>query len=259
MKTNVCRCLAGAPVYALLLLIPLPCFGQAVDVTVRIEPNLLYVGESTVLRAYGQVLPAITNEADRIFSWYVDLINGDGSVAQAQYCCVAVTNADNFPATSSSGTTDGFHRRGIHDTFMGLAGAGMNEPVELFNVPVTAVSTGVVTFSVAPGTTVTNLTHDFQVARKGGGAAFTGGVYTAASADLYVLGPFEADVRTVAGGNEISFPAAAGLESTVQYRDDIMAGPGWADLPGGPHNSGVVTDQVSTVSRRYYRVKVTSP
>lgn len=244
---------------ALVALAPGLCSGQAVKVTVGLDDNLLMVGDSTMLRVYGQVSPAITNETDRIFSWYVDLLNGGGSAVLADYDSLDMTHADNFPQTSSSGTTDGPHRRGIHNTFMNLPGAGVSEPVELLAVPVTAMSVGVVTFSAQHGTQVNNLVHDFQVARIGGGAAFTGGGYTNAAAELIISAPVTAVIRRVPGGREIRFTPTAGLDWTVQYRDDLAGGADWTDLPGGPHSSGVVTDTVPFVNRRYYRINGSLP
>ena len=244
---------------ALVATTPGLCLAQAVDVTVAFDDSVLMEGGSTMLRVYGQVAPAVSNQADRIFSWYVDLLNGGAGVATAQYGSLAMPAADGFPQTSSTGTTDGFDRRGIHDTFMGLPGAGVAAPVELLAVPVTAASTGTATFSVQAGTTVSNLVHDFQVARQGGGAAFTGGAYTAASANLLVMGLVELSIRSVAPGPEISFTPPAGLDWTVQYRDVLNLGPDWADLPVGPHHLGVVTDTVPAAVHRFYRVEGSAP
>ena len=97
--------------------------------------------------------------------------------------------------------------------------------------------------------------HDFQVARKGGGSAFTGGVYTSAVAGLRIITPFTVDIRRVPAGTEINFPPAPGVVWMVQYRDDLDGGAGWANLPDGPHSSGVVTDSVPSVIQRFYRVE----
>src|SRR6185503_18687357 len=58
-------------------------FAQAVAVTASLDTNVLVVGQSTTLRIFAQVLPAYRTNADRIFSWYVDLLNTNGAAAQA--------------------------------------------------------------------------------------------------------------------------------------------------------------------------------
>lgn len=59
--------------------------GQAVEVTARFDTNRIALGGSTFLRVYAEVVPALKSKSDRIFSWYVDILNSTGDIATANY------------------------------------------------------------------------------------------------------------------------------------------------------------------------------
>ena len=232
---------------------------DAVVVTMRLDTNVVGVGQSTVLRIFAQVAPEL--EADRILTWYVDVFNGNGGVATANYGAMVKMFSDNDPLLSGVGMDDGFHRRGIYDTFLNLAGAGVGSEVELLAVPVMGMASGMVTFSVGAGSGVENLSEDFQVAPAGGGAAYTGGDYSLASAELEVVGGCAVTLqiaRGMGGGGPggtlaLSFVPCAGFDHTVQYTDALRTGAMWFPVTGGPHNSGMVT-VTNSVDARFYRV-----
>jgi hypothetical protein len=162
--------------------------------------------------------------------------------------------------TSSNGTTDGPNRRGIYDTFLNLPGAGVNNPVELFSVPVQGLASGQTRFAVQAGTGVTNLLADFIVAPQGGGAPWLGGDYSSASVDLVVgAGGLMLSIMPSAtpGQFTITFPVVAGKNYVVQSRDALGQGSAWQPLPGAPHNSGSLT-VTNNVPQRFYRVSATN-
>jgi len=235
-------------------------FAQGVVVSLRLDTNQLAVGSITTLHVLAQVVPAQRATADRIFSWYVDLLSSDGSVAPANYNQLQKPVADNDPQTSSSGTTDGPNRRGIYDTFLNLPGAGVSNAVELFSVPVLGVAAGRTRFAVQAGTGVSGLSSDFIVAPLGGGAPWLGGDYSSASIDLAVGGGgllLSITPSAIPGQFAITFPVSAGKNYVVQYRDALGQGADWQPLPGAPHNSGSVT-VTNDVAQRFCRVSATN-
>jgi hypothetical protein len=240
---------------------------QAVAVTMQLDTNTIAVGQSTVLHVYAQVLPVYRTNADRIFSWYVDVVNTNGSVASADYAAMQKMASDKDPQLSSTGTSQGANRRGIYDTFLNLAGAGVTNPVELMRFSVTGTTVGQTRFAVEHGSGVTNLSEDFIVAPLDGSDPWTGGDYTAGFANLTVLSAPTNNVvkqlaitytRLAGGTNKatLTYSAVAGYDCYVEYRDQLVSGTGWQTFPGGPHNSGVYND-TNNVPRRFYRLRAT--
>jgi hypothetical protein len=238
-------------------------FGQAVSVTMSLDTNRVTVGNSAILRVYAQILPVYQTNSDRIFSWYVDLLNSDGTVASGNYAQLNKATSDKDPQTSSSGKTDGPNRRGIYDTFMNLPGAGRSNRVELFNVPVTGVSTGKLTLSVQAGTTV-NLSKDFIVGSTNADYPKFGGDYSAANVTLEVVaGPVGGTnqislIRAQPGQFTISFPLTTGRDHFVESRDNLGTNGIWQTIAGGPHNSGSLTVS-NNVALRFFRLRVVTP
>src|SRR5215210_6328870 len=101
---------------------------QSVSVTLRLDTNTIAVGGTTTLRVFGQVVPTLRADADRIFSWYLDVLNTNGSIAQANYNAMQKAASDRHPQTSSTGFNSGANRHGIYDTFQDFAGAGVTNP-----------------------------------------------------------------------------------------------------------------------------------
>jgi len=238
-------------------------FGQAVAVTARFDTNRLAVGATTTLRVYGQVLPAYRATSDRIFSWYIDLLNTNSPSAQANYGALLKQASDNDPQTSSTGTTQGPNRRGIYDTFINLPSAGVASPVELVSVPVTAAALGQTRFLVQAGSGVSGMSSDFIVAPSGGGNSLFGGDYTAAFADLQVVPPSSCTLTLQVTALpapvpnsrlQLSFSPCPGYQHTIEARTQLDDATGWQPLAGAPHNSGslIVTN---TGSQRFFRVR----
>jgi len=159
----------------------------AVDVTVLLETNQIFVGQQTWLRIYGQVKPVYELESARILAWYLDVLNTNGLAVLADYDAMTKPLSDNEPASSSTGVGDGAHRRGIHDGFANLSGAGVGSRVLLMEVPIMGLVPGMTLFEVRPGSGVSSLTNDFIVERFGGGIPLAGGSYAEATVVLDVL------------------------------------------------------------------------
>ena len=146
---------------------------------------------------------------------------------------------------------------------MNKSGFGIDSPVELFSVAVRGSAPGRATFSVGPGSGVLGLTADFIVAPKEGGEPLVGGVYDAARAQLDVVEsntciprPTISSLALSGGRNRatITFTPCVGVNHLVEFRDQLERG-AWQSLPGGPHNSGTVSD-TNSVGTRFYRVRV---
>jgi hypothetical protein len=237
---------------------------QAVAVTAQLDATVISVGQSTTLHIYAQVIPAYRTNSDRIFSWYLDVLSTNGTAAGANYSALLKTASDNDPLISSNGFTSGANRLGVYDTFLNRPGAGVSNRVELMSIPVSGLSAGQTRFTVRPGTGITNLSEDFLVAPKSGGNAVTGGDYNAAFANLTVLAPASNSITcltisraNLAGGlNKVTvqFCPLAGYDHYVEYRDQLLAGPGWQSFPNGPHNSGLYVD-TNNVPTRFYRIR----
>ena len=238
--------------------------GQVVDVTASLDANTVPVGGSTTLRVFARVATAQQANADRIFSWYVDVINTNGTIATANYGAMQKLASDKDPSTSSTGIQDGANRRAIYDTFLNLPGAGVSALVELMAIPVSGLTAGQTWFRIQAGTGA-GLSSDFLVAPLGGGSPLTGGNYSLAEALLTVnAGTGLPIVRVLisvtnvgsgAKGVSLTFPTIPGFDYTAQYRDQLSGGTGWQALPGAPHNAGTAFD-VTSVVRRFYRVAI---
>ncbi len=238
---------------------------QVVTVTVSLDTNRIAAGASTTLRVFAQIAPDLRPSTDRIFSWYVDVLNSNGTVARGVYESLQKPASDNDPRISSAGTNQEANRRGIYDTFMNLPDAGRPTRVLLVAVPVTGLASGRTTFRVQAGTGVAGLGHDFIVAPAGGGDPLLGGDYSLASAELEVL---EESCRVQAslaytplpGGQNrlvISYALCPGQNHFVEFRDSL--GPGtWQTLPSGPHNSGSLIE-TNSAPQRFYRLRITPP
>jgi hypothetical protein len=219
--------------------------GQAVLVTARLDTNRISVGAATTLHIYAQVAAAYRADADRIFSWYLDIRNTNGAAANANYDAMAKAASDRDPRTSSRGTTVGSDRKNIYDTFQNLPGAGVTAPVELMSIPVTGVAAGHTRFQVQAANGLA--LNDFLVAMAGS-SVVTGGDYSIASADLDVVEstcPILLQIAPVgiAGPGQrlaLTFTPCPGFNHTVEYRAALDDASGWHPLAGAPHNSGNV-------------------
>ena len=235
---------------------------QVVDVTATLDTKTVSVGQSSTLRVFARVVPAQQANADRIFSWYVDVLNTNGSVAIADYAAMQKSASDKDPSTSLTGTQEGANRRGIYDTFLKLPGAGVSAPVELMAIPVKGLKAGQTLFRIRAGTGA-GLSSDFLVAPSGGGAPLTGGNYSLAEAVLTVSAAtsnisVSISVTNAPGGAKgvaLSFPVSAGFNFTAQYSDQLAGAASWQPLPGAPHNSGTAFD-LTSAGRRFYRVAI---
>ena len=239
---------------------------QVVGVTAQLDTNTVAVGQGTTLHIYAQVLPAYRAGAERIFSWYVDVLNTNGAAASANYAAMLKPASDNAGTTSSNGFNSAANRLAIYDTFLNLPGAGTNPPVELLRIPVTGLVAGQTRFEVRHGTGQTNLSQDFIVAPLDGGEMMTGGDYTAAFASLTVLNNASAPAavtcltltHTNLGGGlrriTLNFCPVAGYDHYIDFRDQARGGSGWQPAAGGPYNSGVYIE-TNNIATRFYRVR----
>lgn len=247
--TSTCRALA---LFSLLVWSG-DVLAQSVDVTVTLDESSLLVGQTTMLRVKAAIKPSLTNQAEQIFSWYVDLVNSNSASSSIVAAQLVMSASDNTPSTTSSGTVQAAGIRAIYNTFMSLPNAGRLAPVELLAVPVVALQTGSVTFAVQPGSTAP-LAHDFIVAMTNGSAAY-GGDYALATAVLQVrqLAAFPISCALVTNGVRVTYTPVPGAEYTVQTTTNPMA-EAWVSLPGAPHNSGLVVDTNTGAKLRWYRV-----
>jgi hypothetical protein len=169
---------------------------DAVDVTVSVDKPVIRIGETTRLRFWGTIAPAIAPDSDRIFSWYVDALNSAPEVVAPLWDQLLMPGCDSPTGStglSSRGATAGADRVGIRNTFLSRPGAGKVAPIQLFEVELTGVASGQAMFSLRAGTGTPTVAHDFQVARLGGGAAFTGGTYTSSVVIVTVDGDDDGD------------------------------------------------------------------
>lgn len=249
-----------------LLLTARTLTAQSVIVTAALETNRLAPGATTLLTVYAQVAPEFRATSDQIISWYVDLLALDDTIAVLDPAQLVRPLSDNDPLTSSSGTPAGPNLRAIHDTFLNTTNAGVQQPIELFSIPVRALAPGVAAFAVQAGTEDPNLAADFLVAPIGDGPLLTGGDYTSARVELRVIAPLTnllaSITQTALPENRgqlitIRFPVSPENSYTVEYRDKIAAAGAlvWQPLPNAPHNLGYA-DDTNTVPARVYRVNV---
>jgi hypothetical protein len=238
--------------------------GQAVTVTAKLDTNRIAIGSSTTLRIYAQVAPAYRANAERIFSWYVDVLNTNGLTVQANYNAMQKTASDKDPQTSSTGVNSGVNRLGIYDTFQNLPGAGVPSPVELMSFPVSGLAVGQTRFVVRHGSGVDALS-DFIVAPLTGDDPYFGGDYAQAFADLTIVsGPANpvkslsiAQTNLPGGSHQVSlrYAAVPGYDCYVEYRNQLVGGVDWQAFPGAPHNSGLYRD-TNSVPARFYRLRL---
>ena len=237
---------------------------QVVGITVQLDTNVVAVSQSTTLHIYAQVLPAYRTNAERIFSWYVDVLNTNAAVATANYAALLKPLADNGLLISSNGFTSGANRLGIFDTFLNLPGAGTNPPVELLRIPVTGLAAGQTRFGVRHGTGQPSLSQDFIVAPKEGDEFLYGGDYSSAFVNLTVIPGVSGSITCLSISHTnlsaslhkvtLNFCPAAGYDHYVEYRALAGGGTGWQTAAGGPYNSGVYVE-TNSVPMRYYRVR----
>lgn len=262
MKRNFL--LLGAVIVCAWLGSPDRAGAQAVTVTARLDTNSIPAGGSTTLRVFAQVVPGLRPTTDRIFSWYLDVLNTNGTAASGNYASMLKPVSDNDPLISSVGFNQGANRRGVYDTFLNLAGAGVNTPVELMRIPVSGLAIGRTRFVIQAGTGVPGLSADFLVAPVGGGNPSEGGSYTTAFADLQVTaGSICSPVLTIValpGGTQarITFTPCAGRTHTLESLSAIDGVATWQPVAGAPHNSGNVVVN-TTGPQRFYRLSVASP
>jgi hypothetical protein len=245
-------------------LVAMNAAGQAVNVTVTLGTNSIAAGGSTTLHVFAQVVPAQRANSERIFSWYLDVLNTNGAAASANYSAMVKPASDNDPLGSSKGAQDGANRRNIYDTFFNLPGAGVSTPVELMSIPITGLSAGQTRFRIQAGSGG-SMSSDFLVAPIGGGTPLTGGSYSQADVVLTVTGSLvipstsvSISVTNASGGAKgvtLSFPTNPGFDHTAQFRNQLNGGTGWQPLPGAPHNSGKAFD-LSTNKIRFYRIAI---
>lgn len=239
---------------------------QVVGVTLRLDTNQIFVGASTFLHVQARILPAFRTNDLQIFSWYVDVLNTNAAAANANYIAMTKAASDKDPSTSSNGTADGAHRRGIYDTFLNLPGAGRDTSVELMAIPIQGVAVGSTRLRLQAGTGVPSLMADFLVGGTNVVAPLIGGDYTAAVADLTVVpSPLVPPHLTITRGllngtNQVTlhYEVQGGFNYFVEWRDSLATNSLWQTLSGGPHNSGVPTD-LPAGRTRFYRVRVEVP
>jgi len=253
--------------FALLLLLTASFApAQVVGVTAQLDTNRIVVGQQTTLHIFAQVLPAYRAGADRIFSWYVDVLNTNGAAATGNYSALLKPASDKDPLTSSNGFTSGANRLAIYDTFLNLARAGVTNPVELIRIPIVGVAAGQTLFSLRHGTGQPGLSQDFLVASNGGSGFMTGGDYTAAQAALTVVGGATGPVtcltltQTNLGANQtrvtLTFCPLPGYNHFVDFQNQLGPTAAWQPASATPYNSGVYVE-TNTVGMRYYRIRAT--
>ncbi len=209
-----------------------------VTATLKLDHTRLKPGEKTVLRAFGLVTPGVISDSDQIFSWNVDLLVFDSTVARIDAAGLLRPASDRDPATSSAGTPDGADLRGIRDTFLNFPAAGRTEAVELFSVPVIATGSGVARFRLLPGSRGLALESDFLVVPLGDGPIVEGADYTAANVVLNVENvsiepPLLAISLTPGGKVRIETTLPAGVQWVIEMSGNISSGAVWSALPGG--------------------------
>src|ERR1051325_3973475 len=100
------RAFGQAVAWMLLLGSALDLRGQVVDVTATLDASTLSAGGSTVLPGFARVTPGLQANADRIFSWYVDVLNTNAATATVNFAAMQKPTSDQSPQTSSPGTPD---------------------------------------------------------------------------------------------------------------------------------------------------------
>src|SRR5215467_8239873 len=92
---------AGGVAFAILLLLCFPpARAQSVLVTMKLDQSQILTGAVTTLHVYGQIAPSLQAQADRIFSWHLDLLNLNSAIASPDYSALKRPASDNDPSTS---------------------------------------------------------------------------------------------------------------------------------------------------------------
>jgi hypothetical protein len=237
-------------------------FGQAVEVKLSLDKTSIQAGESTLLHVSAQILPALRSQSDRIFSWYLDLLNSNTGAAQLDSAKLAKPASDNDPELALNGTLSDGNLTGIFDTFMGLDGAGRDTPVELFAIPIKGLAPGKTTLKIRHGSGVAPLAYDFIAAPAGGGEPYTGGDYGSAQIDLTVELTFAAPAlrlsvtknpQTQQLEARLEYDVQEGADYFVQTADGLKSPMQWDAIPGGPQNSGLFVQTIAS-GPRFFRV-----
>lgn len=237
--------------------------GQPAVVTTTLETNRLVVGASTRLHVYAHIADAERDHVQQIFSWDLDLLVSSNAMVRIDAGQLVRPRSDNDPQLSSSGRLQGANLLDVHDTFLTLTNAGLDEPVELFSVPLVASAPGDAQVFVQPGTGRAETGGDVVLAPTGDGAPLIGADYSGAAGWLHVDAPLQSVTAGIAqtllpGGHgrliTISFPTSPGNDYTVEYRSGLDPGAVWEPLPAAPHNNGFA-DDTNAVPARFYRVR----
>ena len=126
---------------------------------------------------------------------------------------------------------------------------------------VMAAAAGTSNFTVAPGTTLGGVLHDFQVVQVGFAGTYTGGNYSAASVAINVTGELDLsglglNVEIVGADAQVTFNPQPGYDHVVEWSETLQP-LSWTPVPGGPHNLGSVNQVVAGFPKRFYRVVLT--
>jgi len=240
-------------------------YAQPVVVTARLDARRLKAGEATTLRVLAQIAPENRDASARIFSWNVDAMLTGGAIAQFDAAGLRRPNSDNDPQTSSSGTSEGSNIRSIRDSFLNRTNAGRNEPIELFSIPLRAITPGTASIFIQAGSIADE--PDFVVEPVGDGPTLIGGDYREAQVQLEVYAPVTNLVISISqavlpqnAGRllTVSFPTVSGTSYFAESTTNLILPQSWRELSNGPHNLGYA-DDTNSLPFRFYRVRVTEP
>lgn len=235
----------------------------AVKVTLTLEQSQISLGSRTLLRAFAQVNAGAMSDADQIFSWNVDLLVLDSTVARIDSQGLRREASDRDPATSSEGTPDGADLRGIRDTFLNLPAAGRTEAVELFSVPVETFGSGVARFRVRPGGRGLGFEADFLVLPLGDGPFREGADYANAYVELRVvaeeLEPPRLTIRALPGQQarlEMQAPGANAGAYVLEATESLGSSAAWAPVGGGTWEGDRFSVELNLVNaQRFFRAR----
>lgn len=231
-----------------------------VVVTLRLDQTRLAPGGTTLLRAFAQVANDYRSVADQIFSWNLDLLTLEPAVASLVPGSLTRSASDRDPVLGSGGVVDGPHLRGIRDSFLKLPGAGMAQPVELFAVTISALTSGTALFRVRPPTLGEGQDPDFLVLPLDDRDPWSGGDYAGAVATLTVSGDnggVPPTVRILPGGEgrvRIETEVAAGSTIALEEAEGLESGMVWRRVAVSTPGSLLVVFETQPVfQRRFYR------
>lgn len=159
---------------------------RPVTVTLRADAATLAPGATTVVRAFAQVSPGYRARADRIFTWYLDLLVSTPEQLELDVASLTRPRSDADPVLGSPGIADGASLMGIRDSFLNLEGAGVAAPVELFSIRVLARAPGPGVLRLRPGTLGADDSPDFLVLPSSEEDPWSGGEYAAATTQIVV-------------------------------------------------------------------------